>query len=226
MDYQDEVPVYYDQFGVASPLYYDGGYGRDRYYKSGDYKFVDVDGDRVISENDMVYCGSALPELSGGIVTELRWKNFDLNMLFSYQLGKHIVPIMERNNSLNAQASGALFFNINDVSFWENPGDKSDYPMLQADKSEGNWWVVIDQDVEKVNWMKLKTLSLGYSLSKSWIKKCGMSECRFFVSGENLWTWTNYSGLDPENVDIRTGVDNGLLYPLARKWTLGVTLKF
>ena len=226
VDYQDEVPVYYDQFGVASPLYYDGGYGRDRYYKPGDYKFVDVDGDRVISENDMVYCGSALPELSGGIVTELRWKNFDLNMLFSYQLGKHIVPIMERNNSLNARASGALFFNINDVSFWENPGDKSDYPMLQADKEEGNWKVVIDQDVEKVNWMKLKTLSLGYSLSKSWIKKCGMSECRFFVSGENLWTWTNYSGLDPENVDIRTGMDNGLLYPLARKWTLGVTLKF
>ena len=55
---------------------------------------------------------------------------------------------------------------------------------------------------------------------------CGLGELRLFASGENLFTWTNYSGLDPEVVDIRTGIDEGLAYPMARKWTLGLTLKF
>ena len=87
-------------------------------------------------------------------------------------------------------------------------------------------WDMNSRHVEKVNWLRFKTVSLGYSLPKTWMQKCGMNELRFFVSGENLLTWTNYSGLDPEVVDIRTGIDNGDYYPLARKWTLGLTLKF
>ena len=79
---------------------------------------------------------------------------------------------------------------------------------------------------EKVNYLKLKTLTVGYTLPRAWSKKVGMSECRFFVSGENLLTWTNYSGLDPETVDITTGRDNQDTYPLARKYTIGLTLKF
>ena len=54
----------------------------------------------------------------------------------------------------------------------------------------------------------------------------GLKEFRIFASGENLLTWDNYSGLDPETVNITTGVDNGTNYPLARKLTLGITLKF
>ena len=80
--------------------------------------------------------------------------------------------------------------------------------------------------MELVNWLKLKTLTIGYTLPESWMKRCGLGELRLFASGENLFTWTNYSGLDPEVVDIRTGIDEGLAYPMARKWTLGLTLKF
>lgn len=85
---------------------------------------------------------------------------------------------------------------------------------------------MVDRDVEKVNYMKLRTLTLGYSLSKKWSKKIGMEELRIFVSGENLLTWTNYSGMDPETVSITTGEDMQENYPLARKYTLGLTLKF
>ena len=53
-----------------------------------------------------------------------------------------------------------------------------------------------------------------------------MEQIRLFISGENLFTWTNYSGIDPEIVDIRTGVDEARNYPLARKFTIGLTLKF
>ena len=222
VDYQEEVPIYYSPLGVACPLHPD--LSLPYFYKPGDYKFVDVNNDRVIvfdNYSDYVYCGSALPEVYGGIVGEIRWKNFDLNMLFSYQIGRHILQDYVKGSV----QKGTLIFNVNKVTFWEKPGDKADYPQLQVDNWNGNWDLV-DRDVEKVNWMKLKTFSLGYTLPEAWMKKCGMDELRLFVSGENLWTWTNYSGLDPESVDPRTGIDNGRNYPLARKWTLGVTLKF
>lgn len=80
--------------------------------------------------------------------------------------------------------------------------------------------------MEKVNWLKIKTLTVGYSLPEKWIKKAGLSELRVFASGENLYTFTNYSGVEPEVVDIRNGIDSGNAYPLARKLTLGLTLKF
>ena len=84
----------------------------------------------------------------------------------------------------------------------------------------------VDRHVEKVNWLKIKTLTVGYSLPEKWIKKAGLSELRVFASGENLYTFTNYSGVEPEVVDIRNGIDSGNAYPLARKLTLGLTLKF
>ena len=58
------------------------------------------------------------------------------------------------------------------------------------------------------------------------MKKIGMNEFRIFASGENLFTWTNFSGLEPETVDIRSGSEDSSTYPIARKLTLGVTLKF
>lgn len=80
--------------------------------------------------------------------------------------------------------------------------------------------------VEKVNWLKMKTLSIGYTLPKKLVEKWGLDEIRIFGSGENLFTITNYSGMDPETVDISLGIDEGMSYPLARKFTLGLTLKF
>ena len=84
----------------------------------------------------------------------------------------------------------------------------------------------VAKDVEKVNWLKLKTMTIGYSLPKAWSSKVGLKQIRVFASGENLLTFTNYSGLDPETIDIRTGMDGGKNYPLARKFTIGLTVKF
>ena len=59
----------------------------------------------------------------------------------------------------------------------------------------------------------LNLITIGYTLPESWMKRCGLGELRLFASGENLFTWTNYSGLDPEVVDIRTGIDEDLPIP-------------
>ena len=122
---------------------------------------------------------------------------------------------------------GAKLMNLNKVSFWEKPGDKSDFPKWQYDWNTYLWGGrYVDRRVEKVNWLKIKTVSIGYTLPKAWMQKCGLDELRIFASGENLYTFTNYSGIEPEIVDIRNGEDVGSSYPLARKLTLGLTLKF
>ena len=223
VDYQEDVPSYYDQQGT---LYYqtNGSYAKYEFMKPGDYNFVDVNGDSYIDYNDQVYVGSALPQISGGLITEFQWKNIDLNMSCAYSLGRHIINATIKRTFDIDYGYLPFVFDIRNTDFWSSPEENADYPMWQSVRMNMN--ADTDMDVEKVNYLKLKTLTVGYTLPRAWSKKVGMSECRFFVSGENLLTWTNYSGLDPETVDITTGRDNQDTYPLARKYTIGLTLKF
>ncbi len=114
------------------------------------------------------------------------------------------------------------------VKFWEKPGDKADYPSLEfADSGyvgqfDGN----IDSNIENVSFIRLKQLSISYSLPKDWVNSIGLKDARVYLSGENLFLLTNYSGLDPEIVNPYTGKDTGEQYPLNRKITLGLNIKF
>ena len=214
IDYQEDIPAYWRADGYKAYL----NEGSPQFYlKPGDYKYIDMNGDGVIDSEDLVYAGSALAVLYGGIVSEFKWKNFDVNLSMAYQVGRHMINAV-KITSLNMNEA-PLLFDVNKVSFWSKPGDQADYPF-------GGRMEAVDRDVEKVNWLKLKTLTVGYSLPRDWMSKIGLRQIRFFASGENLLTFSNYSGLDPETVNIRTGYDGGRNYPLARKFTLGVTVKF
>lgn len=222
---QDEIPIVYNNVGMSAPM------GGAKYYQPGDLKFVDVNGDGAIGGGDNVYLGSALPEISGGVVSELKWRDFDLNLSMSYQIGRHIYNTLP-GGSIIPNYNGLehpILLDLIEYSFWEKPGDDTDYAKIQADTRMQffpNEHTVIDRYVEKVNWLKLKTVMLGYSLPKVLTKNWKIEQLRFFVSGENLLTFSNYSGIDPETVNIQTGVDEGRNYPLARKYTIGLTLKF
>ena len=226
VNHAEEVPFVYDGDGVKKYLYVDLD-GATGFLKPGDYMATDVDGDGVIS-NDLLYMGSALPVFQGGLVSEFQWRNLDVNLSMTYQLERHIVntlPMSSLYTSADKQEH-PIFVDLRKVSFWEQPGDDTaDYPSNKL----GNWWwgaYYSSRDVEKVNWLKLKTLSVGYSLPKQWSRHMGMEQLRVFVSGENLLTFSNYSGVDPETVRIDEGIDYGKNYPLARKYTLGLTIKF
>lgn len=220
---QEEVASYYNQQGEK---YYiaQGEYSKGNFLKPGDYNFVDVNGDTYIDGNDVIYVGSALPQITGGIINEFRWRNIDLNFSCAYSLGRHIVNRTIKRTFDIGYGYYPFVFDIVNTDFWKTPEETADYPMWQTQRMYMDQGV--NTDVEKVNYLKLKTLSLGYTLPMTWSKKLGMSELRVFVSGENLLTWTNYSGLDPESVDISSGYDNQDGYPLARKYTIGLTLKF
>ncbi|WP_292271285.1 SusC/RagA family TonB-linked outer membrane protein [Butyricimonas sp.] len=231
---QDDVKSTFNANGECSYLYSD--YSKSSFYVPGDYKLMDINNDGKIDWNDQVPLKSALPVITGGLVNEFQWKNFDLNFSMHYSLGRHIVnqlpvyALIQSANPLEKKYyAHPVLVDLNTVTFWEKPGDNdAGYPRYQLIGKYVYDESVLDCRVEKVNYLKLKTLTLGYNIPDRYIKKWGMEQLRVFVSGENLWTWTNYSGIDPETVriDISGGIDTGASYPLARKFTLGLTVKF
>ncbi len=225
---EEEIPIYFNAAGLSSYITQGSSRGSG-HFLPGDYKIKDVNGNRFIDGGDRVYLGSALPTLSGGITAEFKYKNFDLNMMFAYQIGRHMVNLSPYRsvitNSFPDFLMHPLLLNLADYTFWQQEGDETDLQKIRFDDNYRNM-MITDRNVEKVNWLKLKTLVIGYTLSPSLSEKIGLSSLRVFFSCENLFTLTNYSGLDPETVDIRSGIDNGLNYPLARKFNLGLTVKF
>lgn len=220
---QNEVPIYYNYAGDAS--YFGIANGS---YTYGDWKIIDADGDGSRSEGDYVYGGSALPTLYGGLGNELRYKNFDFNFLFTYQFGRHILNMLPGNSLVTdptARLEHPLLLDLNDVRFWTPERQDANYPInvLELDYYKASFTAPVDQYLQKVNWIKLKTIVAGYNFK---FKKGSPEQLRLFASAENLFTITNYKGIDPEVVDLASGKDQGTSYPLARKITLGLTLKF
>lgn len=218
------LPFRYSTDGVKK--FFNAGY-IDAIYRVGDTKYVDYNGDVKIDEQDEIYQGSPLPKAFGGLLNEIKYKNFDLNFLFSYSLGRTILNMTTAKTIRVTEENiiSPLMADVNAYSFWEKPGDITDYPRNEYDSRKNNY--ESSRFVEKnVNYVKLKNVILGYRIPKELAKKMGISGARVFFSGENLLTITNYKGLDPETVDIRNGYDEGRNYPLTRKFTMGLTVNF
>lgn len=229
----EEVPYIYED---GRKIYLRGDSYR-QYYRAGDRILMDMDGNGSVATSwplleDRVYAGSPLPKASGGIISTLNWKGFDVNMLFSYVLGRHIL-----NAGKGASVGTSLgltlddltkpvFADLDKVTFWQQPGDKADFPVNRLEAGLGNFTTILSSNVENVSYLKLKTLTIGYTLPQKWTRCAGMESVRVFISGENLFTITNYTGPDPESVDVVTGVDNFGNYPLSTRVTLGLTLNF
>lgn len=214
---EKEVPVYYNNVGY--PIYINKVNGEVS-GMVGEKRIEDVNGDGKIDNSDLYYIGSALPKAYGGWANEITWNNFDLNILFNYSLGRKMINAARYMTPMNTD--GPMFRNLYKTTFWQKEGDLTDLPRYGADLIVPE----LRSNVERVNMLRLKQLTLGYNLPERWVKKIYFSGIRLFITGENIWTWTNYSGTDPEVVDMDTGIDGGKAYPLPEKWTFGLTLNF
>lgn len=221
---QEQVPKYYKQDGTFT--YLNSG-GPDSPFRPGMKLIADLNGDGVIDKDDQYYAGSALPLAYGGFANELKWKGFDLNVLFTYSLGRKLINV-KKNTSLSFDIHWSpVFTDYRNMEFWEKPGDNS-MPTLEAVSNyyTGQFTGFTDDMIEKVNWIRLKQLTLGYNVPESILKKINLEGIRVFFTAENLFMLTNYSGLDPEAVDQMEPLDDLANYPLARKLTIGLTLNF
>ena len=136
---------------------------------------------------------------------------------------------MYQNSAFNfTKDFGVMMNHFNIHDYWTPTNRQAKNPTLEfADKDyigqfDGN----VDSNIENVSFIRLKQLVLGYQLPKQWLKGTFIKDVNLYLSGENLFLLTNYSGVDPEVINPYTGKDDGTQYPLNRKITFGVNLKF
>ena len=221
-----DVPYVFDQFGKKQMLSPEGD--EEYFFTKGMRRIADIDGDGQLTDDDLVYAGTTLPRAYGGLVNEIRWKNFDVNILLTYTLGRKMVNSFKYSTLQGRLGGYPVFSNVSLSDFWQYAGDGSKYQTLGL---YGNSTLInitgqTTAALENVRYCRLKQLTIGYNLPSDIAKRIHLQGVRVFFTGENLFLWHNYSGLDPENVDLLQGYDNSLTYPSARKVTIGLTVKF
>ena len=212
---ESEVPVYYKADG--NPVYF-GGNSTLKGVSGlvGTHKIIDLNGDGSSSYADRYYGGSPLPTVNGGWVNELKWKNWTLNVLCNYVLGRSII----RTNTSSIMQEGPKFVDLRTVQLWKKEGDTG-FPRMGTFINTD-----VKSNIKRADYLSLKQITLGYDLPRELLAVAHLSGARFFFTGENLFVLTGYEGSNPEVVDVYSGYDTGRAYPLPRKWTLGVTLNF
>ncbi|WP_298554740.1 TonB-dependent receptor [uncultured Algibacter sp.] len=208
----------------------------------GDIKFKDLDGDGEITLEDRTTLGSALPDFTFSINNNFTYKDFDLSIVINGSQGNKIynqnryyteaLRFLGENQSTNAANHFVVNYLADGVTLDDeaNIAQNTDVPRIDIGNGNGNTRLS-DRFVEDGSYIRIQNITLGYNLSSDVLSKTNFfTKARIYVSGQNLFTFTNYSGLDPEigsrNSDIRfAGLDVGR-YPVAKTITLGVNLAF
>lgn len=184
----------------------------------GDVRFVDVDGDGSITTNDRTNIGNGTPDWTFGLNFNADWKGFDFNVFFQGVSGADVFDATYRTDISSGNYPTWM------LSRWTGEGTSNRIPRLVlADKTTN--WNTSDLYVYDGSYLRIKNISLGYTLPVSFTKKFAVNRLRLYVMAENLVTWTKYHGFDPEISSGGTslGIDRGV-YPQARTWTVGVNL--
>ena len=222
---EEDIPMYPNASGKLTPLYFQSV---NNPLRVGGRKIKDQNFDGVIDDKDLYYAGSTLPAVYGGLNSHLEWKGLSLDVLFSYTIGRKVMNMYKNSAFTFTKDFGVImnYFHAND--FWTPDNRGAKYPSLEfADKDyigqfDGN----VDSNIENISFLRLKQLVIGYQFPKTWLKGTFIKDANIYLSGENLFLITNYSGVDPEVINPYTGKDDGTQYPLNRKVTLGLNLKF
>jgi|KBSMisStandDraft_5_1062788.scaffolds.fasta_scaffold02907_3 TonB-linked SusC/RagA family outer membrane protein len=199
--------------------------------QAGDRYFADTNGDGHVDETDQVSLGSPIPTWYGGLNVDLTYKAFDFNLFFYGVYGNKILNYA-KNSMQTFQNRG--FAGVENVSkeYYDNhwtPLNPSDsYSRVSANDDQTGNAVPSSAWVENGSYLKLKNLTIGYTFPASITNKASISRLRVYISTQNLFTITSYSGLDPEiglqNANAtQNGVDNGV-YPSSRFFTFGLNV--
>jgi TonB-dependent starch-binding outer membrane protein SusC len=196
--------------------------------KPGDAKFLDVDNNGTINENDYVPIGNGIPKSTWGFINDFSYKNFDLSFMFSGQEGSQIYS--QTIAYTWGQAPGVRNATNSDATKMWTPQNQTDIPAFSTTGSpNGGFPTNTSRFVYNANFIKLKNLSLTYSIPQSVLGKAKIRSVDVYVSGQNLFTITKYPGYDPELTNAQTaqtqGVEMGVI-PNPRTYTLGLRVGF
>ncbi len=185
----------------------------------GDVRFVDVNGDGQITTDDRTNIGNGTPDWTFGFNANADWKGFDVNIFLQGVQGSDVFDATYRSDVFSGNYPKWM------LNRWTGEGTSDKYPRLSL-QDETNWQVS-DLYVCDGSYLRIKNMSLGYTLPAKLTRRAFIERFRIYGMVENLVTWTKYWGFDPEIASGGTslGIDRGV-YPQARTWTVGFNIAF
>ncbi|MBR5749642.1 MAG: TonB-dependent receptor [Prevotella sp.] len=198
---------------AAEAAAYNAKYGTNK--QPGDFRFVDTNDDGKITSDDRTNIGNGVPDWTFGLNFDAEWKGFDLGIFFQGVSGADVFDATYRQDI----ASGNYPTWV--LQRWTGEGTSNTVPTLGNSEN----WVCSDMYIQDGSYLRLKNITLGYTLPRNLTKKINISRLRIYARAENLFTWTKYWGFDPEigSGSTSLGVDYGV-YPQARTYTLGFNI--
>lgn len=204
----------------------------------GDRKFVDINGDGHITPDDQTAIGSPIPKFYGGVTLDATYKAFDLSVFFYGVYGNKILNYEERTLESFGSSTGSVGIeNIGQKYYnnaWTTTNASDRYARIDANEFNTNTRPS-DVYVEDGSYLRLRNISLGYTIPESRLQKLNITKVRVYFTAQNLFTLTKYTGLDPEigipqdtngnRLPTASGVDVGT-YPSSQFYTLGVNVTF
>ena len=190
----------------------------------GDFHWQDLDGDGQITSADKEITGNPIPAFTYGFGGSMQYKRFDMNFQFFGVAGNDILNIARSQ----LEASGRAYNkSVTTVNAWSGEGTSNSIP--RPVKTDPNQNIILsDHLVEDGSYLRLKTMQVGYNFSPDLVSKIGLSTARVYLSGQNLFVITKFSGIDPEvGFDENNSAAAGLyqdLYPQVRTISVGINV--
>jgi TonB-dependent starch-binding outer membrane protein SusC len=204
------------------------------YIRPGDVKFTDVNGDGIINEQDRTFLGSSIPKFTYGATANFGYKNFDLSIFFQGANGNKLY--LQVNQDIEGFYRA---FNVTQRVYderWHGEGTSNSMPRVSWLGSTNNK-TPSSRFLEDGSYVRLKNIQLGYTIPDKIVNRWHIKSLRIYFTGQNLLTFTKYTGLDPEMTtsdnlnaetyrgDLAAGIDWGT-YPSAKSYIVGVNLNF
>lgn len=195
--------------------------------KPGDVIWLDRDGNNIIDEYDKDMIGNPYPDFNLGIGLNFAWKGFDLNLTMNGVFGNQIIRSWRNWGITTDNYTSEI------LGRWHGQGTSDRLPRVSKADPNGNYKRVSDLFMEDGDYLKMQNITLGYDFKHLLSKANFLSQLRLYVTVQNLFTITGYSGMDPElgqagagdGFGWSSGIDVGY-YPTPRTWMIGANLKF
>ena len=187
----------------------------------GDLIFVDTNKDGTLNDEDKVNLGNPYPKIMMGLNLNFEWKGLDLNMFWYSALGHQIYNATRRVDLMVSN------YTTDALGAWSENNTSSSIPRLTSLDNNKSWRNPSDYYVEDADFLRLKNITIGYTLPNKVIKALKVEKVRFYVTSENLITFTKYSGMEVEigGGPLNVGVDYGI-YPQPKTFMAGLNVTF
>jgi hypothetical protein len=197
--------------------------------QTGNAVYEDVNKDGQITVADRQILGTFTPKFFGGLTNTISYKDFDLNVLFTFQQGNYLFN-ENRNYGESGGTRADRSYHLTQANRWQKPGDITDIPRITTVGTNYNL-APNSRYLEDASFIRLKNLSLGYTIPTATTSKLKISKARLFVNGSNLWLLTKYTGPDPEAYVPTIGNQNAVgrdfcIPPQPQSVQFGINLTF